>query len=369
MQPGASPLRAIFRDELADLAPYVPKSPPGVEVRLDANEAPPCAAPELREALRAAAAELRLERYPDPRATELRALLAARYGCAPDDLVCGTGSDEVISIVATACARRRERLPQPVVLTPTPTFVMYRVTSRAHGYKVVEVPLDRAWQVEVPVMVRAIEMMTPNVVYVATPNNPTGVREPIETLRAVATAAEAIGALFVIDEAYGEFANESAAALRREFTNVGVLRTLSKIGLAALRVGTLEASTEVVSMLERARQPFNMDALAQAAAVRILRDAGAALEAHVAAIRAERTRVFTELRAMDRLDVVPSEANFHWVRTARPAGEVWDELVAAGILVRSFHERGGRLAHMLRVTVGTAAENDRFLGAIRRCAG
>lgn len=368
MQPVVSALDGIFRDELAELAPYVPKSPPGIEVRLDANEAPPCHAPELRAALRAAADEVRLERYPDPRQTELRALLAARYGCDPAALVLGTGSDELIALIATACARPRPRLPQPVLLTPTPTFVMYRVTGRAHGFKIVEVPLDAAWRVDSKSMMRAIEMMTPNVIYVATPNNPTGVREPRETLAELARAAAAIGALLVIDEAYGDFATESAADLRRDHENVAVLRTLSKIGLAALRIGSLEAGPAVVSALDKARQPFNMDALAQAAAVHILRDAGDAVAAHVAQIRAERARVAGALATMERVDVVPSEANFFWLRTARPAGEVWDALVKEGILVRSFHERGGRMAHQLRVTVGTAAENDRFLEALSRCA-
>jgi histidinol-phosphate aminotransferase len=366
MQP---PLSAIFREELAELTAYVPKSPPGIQIRLDANEAPPCNAPELRAALRHASEEVWLERYPDPRAVELRAALAERWGCNPDELVVGTGSDELIALLATACARPRAGLPQPVLLTPTPTFVMYRVTGRVHGFKVVEVPLDRAWRVDVPAMARAIDVMKPNVIFVATPNNPTGVREARESLAALARAAGEIGALVVVDEAYGDFATESGASLRAEYPNVAILRTLSKIGLAALRIGALEAGPEVVAALDKSRQPFNVDGLAQAATVRILRDAKGAVDAHVASIRSERARVFAALAAMDRVEALPSEANFHWLRTARPAGEVWQALVEQGILVRSFHERGGRLAHQLRVTVGSPGENDRFLEAIARCAG
>ncbi len=369
MQSAVTGVGAILREELAELVAYVPKAPPGIEIRLDANEAPPCGAPELRAALRAALDEVWLERYPDPRALELRAALGARWGCDPEALVVGTGSDELIALLATACARPRAGLPQPVLVTPTPTFVMYRVTGRAHGFKIVEVPLDRAWRVDVPAMTRAIDMMKPNVVFVATPNNPTGVRESREALAELARAAATIGALVVVDEAYADFASESAASLRAEHANVAVLRTLSKIGLAALRIGALEASPEIVSALNKARQPFNVDALAQAAAVRILRDAGAAVDAHVASIRAERARVFQAIGALERVEAVASEANFHWLRTARPAGEVFDALVARKILVRSFHERGGRLAHQLRVTVGSPGENDRFLEAIAACAG
>ena len=364
----------ILREELADLAPYRPVDVPGIEVRLDANEAPRCEAPEIAAAVRRAVERVALERYPDPRATELRELLGARYRCDPDALIVGTGSDEVIALVATAFARPRAKegggtLPKPVLVVPTPTFVMYRVTGRAHGFKVVDVPLDDAWFVSLRSLRAAIDMMRPNVVFVATPNNPTGVREPHATLAAIAEACASIEALFVIDEAYGEYASDSAASLRREHENVAVLRTLSKIGLAALRIGSIEAAPDVVLALDKVRQPFNLSSVAQAVTCAVLREASDALEDHVNLVRGERARVYQELTRMSGVRPTPSEANFHWIRTERPADDVFRELAEAGILVRSFHERGGRLAQQLRVTVGTKAENDRFLEAMKRCAG
>src|SRR5207253_8842719 len=169
-------LRSLLRPELAELHSYVPADPPGIVARLDANEAPVAATPVLREAVARAIAATPLERYPDARATKLRDAIALRTGARADDLLIGTGSDEVISLILNARARPRGKAPQGVVLTSTPTFVMYRVTARAHGMKTLEVPLDAAWDLAVDSMKRAIDTLAPNVVFVASPNNPTGNR-------------------------------------------------------------------------------------------------------------------------------------------------------------------------------------------------
>src|SRR5207302_4673461 len=138
------------------------------------------------------------------------------------------------SLIATALARPLGKAPQPVMLTTTPTFVMYRVTARAHGWKPIEVPLDAAWDLDVGQMKRAIEYAQPNVVYVATPNNPTGNRVTESRLRELVTATKAF---FVIDEAYVDYCGGSLRSWRAEHPNVGILRTLSKIRPAARRIG------------------------------------------------------------------------------------------------------------------------------------
>jgi histidinol-phosphate aminotransferase len=355
----------IARAELAELNSYVPESRAGIHLRLDANEAPPCAATSVREAVMRSIANVALERYPDARASELKGAIAHLTGARVDELVVGTGSDEIISLVATAFARPRPKAPQPVVLVPTPTFVMYRVTARGHGWKAIEVPLDPSWDLDANAMTRAIEFAYPNVIYVATPNNPTGNRVGEQALRAVISAAPK--ALVVVDEAYVDYAGPSLRTLRAEFSNVAVLRTLSKVGLAALRVGWLEADPSVVREIDKVRQPFNVSATSQAAAGAVLRDAWPDVSAHVARVVLERDRVSREIGALGGFVVTPSAANFVWVKTPRAAVEIYERLAAGGILVRSFHASGGRLANQLRITIGTRSQNDELLEALRTC--
>jgi histidinol-phosphate aminotransferase len=357
---------SLLRPELAELASYVPADPPGVWVRLDANEAPPLATPRVREAVARAVERTALERYPDARARELRARLAERTGARADDLLVGTGSDEVISLLLTALARPRERAPQAVVLAPTPTFVMYKVTARGHGCKAVEVPLDAAWDLDVRSMTRAMEMTRPSVVFVASPNNPTGNRVSEDRLEALLAAAG--DALFVLDEAYVDFAGASLRGWRARFPRLAVLRTLSKVGLAALRIGWLEADEALVREVDKVRQPFNVSATSQAAAAAVLAEAWDDVGAHVAGVVSERGRVGEAIAAMPGFEVTPSQANFLWVGTPRPAAEVHASLLARGVLVRSFHAAGGRLAQRLRVTIGTPADNDALLEALREGA-
>ena len=161
-------------------------------MKLDANEAPPSPSPAVREAVQRAIAGVMLERYPNPRALRLKEAIARRTGARPDELIVGSGSDELIALVLTALARPRERAPQPVVLTPTPTFVMYRVSARGHGHKPVEVPLDASWDLDQAMMTRAIDMMRPNIVFVASPNNPTGNRVDDGRLREMIGAATGV---------------------------------------------------------------------------------------------------------------------------------------------------------------------------------
>jgi histidinol-phosphate aminotransferase len=356
-----------LRPELAELAAYVPAVPAGIRVRLDANEAPPLVSPAVREAVARAVASVSLARYPDARALELKEAIALRTGAAATSLVVGSGSDEVIALLLTALARPRGRMPQATIIMPTPTFVMYRVTGRAHGLRIVEVPLDGGWDLDLAGMMKAVDVVHPNVVFIASPNNPTGNRMSEERLEAFASHAS--GALVVIDEAYVDYAGgASLSRMRERHANVAVLRTLSKVGLAALRVGWIEAGDEIVSALDKVRQPFNLSATSQAAALAVLRDAWDDVAAHVAFVVEERARVTRELVRARGVSVTPSAANFVWVRTEKPAETVHAALVARGVLVRSFRG-GGRMAQQLRVTIGTREENDAMLAALEEaCA-
>ncbi len=358
-------LAALLRPEIFDLAAYVPASPPGIVAHLDANEAPAPRSAAIGDAVRRAIAGVTLERYPDARASRLKAALAARTGARAEELLVGSGSDEVIALLSTALARPRGEAPQATVLTPIPTFVMYRVTARAHGLKPIEIPLDKTWDLDVPTMTRAIELTRPNLVYIASPNNPTGNRMTSDRIAQLLDAAKE--SFVVLDEAYVDYAGDSLRAWRAKYPNLGILRTLSKIGLAALRVGWLEADADLVAQVDKARQPFNLSATSQAAAAAVLEEAWDAVREHVTDIVRERERVASAVTAMAGFEVTPSAANFLWIKTPRSAESTSAALRDRGILVRSFHATGGRLAHQLRVTIGRPSDNDLLLEGLRAC--
>ena len=399
-------LGQLLRPELAELVAYVPHDPPGIEVKLDANEAP---APSIavREAVARGVASVALERYPDPRAGRLKDAIAKRTGAKVEDLLVGTGSDEVIALVTNALAWPRRRNTQGVILTPTPTFVMYRITARAHGLKPVEVPLDASWDLDVAMTKKAIAMMQPNVVFIASPNNPTGnamSRDRLEEIvkaagqgeggvstgsgsgsgsgsgeKAKAAMAAMLlsakgsdagggGAFTIVDEAYVDYAGPDASvrSWRERHPHLGILRTLSKVGLAALRVGWLEADAGLVAEIDKTRQPFNVSATSQAAAAAVLEDAWDDVLAGVARVVAAREKLAAAISAIEGFSVTPSSANFVWVKTPIPSEEVMEILVSDGILVRSFHKVGGRLGAQLRITVGEDAQHERLLASLAK---
>ena len=392
----------LLRPELADLTAYVPDDPPGIEVKLDANEAPPCS-PAVREVVLRAIASVALERYPDPRALRLKEAISKRTGAKVEDLLIGTGSDEVIALVTNALAWPRRRNTQGVVLTPTPTFVMYRITARGHGMKPVEVPLDSTWDLDVAMTKKAIALMQPSVVFVASPNNPTGNRMSADRLEEIVKAAGARreddvpgtgtstnekaraavasmllsakgaddgagGAFVIVDEAYIDYsgAGASVRAWRERYPHLGILRTVSKIGLAALRVGWLEADAGLIAEIDKTRQPFNVSATSQIAAAAVLEEAWDEVQAGVARVVAEREKLAAAIGALDGFSVTPSAANFLWVKSKVPSQQVALHLARDGVLVRSFHKSGGRLGSQLRITIGTDAQHDRLLASLAK---
>jgi len=167
----------------------------------------------------------------------------------------------------------------------------------------------------------------------------------------------------VIDEAYIAYADRDQLEAYRKYENVAILRTLSKVGFAALRLGWLIARPELVRELDKARLPYNLSTLTQRLGTHALEHLGDEMAAIASTVRAERERLSLELARLGGVVVTPSQANFLWIRSEKPAGEVFESLKARGVLTRSFHARGGRLAHQLRVTIGTRAENDAFLQA------
>ena len=304
-------------------------------------------------------------RYPEPQPAELVGALARLYGCAPDQLVVGRGSDEAIDLlVRVLCAPGRDA----VVVTP-PVFGMYAVAARLQDAPLVEVPLLDAgsgFQVDLRgVAQRAVERGA-RVVFLCSPGNPTGNAVALGDIAALATRLRG-RAVVVVDEAYGEFsATPSATALLGEHENIAVLRTLSKAhALAGARIGAVATGRELAEVLRRCQAPYPIPAPCARLALAALKPGALARTgAHIRLVQAERERVGAALEALATVRrVYPSEGNFLLVRFNDPAA-AFERLLAAGIVVRDQRGAPG-LDDALRITIGTPGQNDRVLDALR----
>ena len=362
-------LSRIVREELAKLARYEIPHPENIRVRLDANESPYPLPPELARALGERLARIDLNRYPDGDARELRAVIARHAGVPAAQLVFGNGSDELISLLISTFAQPRINAPgeRARIAYPWPSFVVYRIATAAAGAASAEIALDDEFQLHG----RAVDATfsqgkPPNVVFFARPNNPTGTLWSRELI--VRVAEEYPDVLVVSDEAYFDYAGETLLDAQANLPNLVIMRTLSKIGLAALRVGYLIAHPQVVHEVEKIRPPYNLGSLNQAAAAFLVGEHPQVLREHVKQIVGERERVARALASVPGVKVFPSRANLLMIRVGTAGdgkgGEMWKQLAARGVLVRNF-DRPGPLAGCLRVTVGTPAENDAFLEALR----
>jgi histidinol-phosphate aminotransferase len=350
---------ALVREELATLAPYAVPHPGGIQAKLDANESPHALPPAIAQALGAHLATVALHRYPDGHATDLRQVLAREVGAEPAALVPGNGSDELIALLLDTFARPRAGQDRPRALWPAPSFVYYRIGALGRGVVPVEVPLRPDFTLDLDAVEEAFARERPNVAFFALPNNPTGTLWPRAVL--VTLLERHPDTLIVADEAYVAYSGETHLDLLPRFPNLVVMRTLSKTGLAALRVGYMVAHPDVVAAVERIRPPYNVGSLAQAAAAWLLAHHGELLAAQARAVVDERERVAGALRAAG-VHVFPARANFVLLRVD-DATAVWQRLAARGVLVRNF-DRPGPLAGCLRVTIGTRAENELFLRAL-----
>ena len=333
--------------------------PDACDVKLDANESPWPPTPAMQRAVEHATKNLALHRYPDAGAHALKAALALHAGVPESSLLVGNGSDEIIAMLCAAFGEPDAEGPGRVVFS-SPGFVIYSIEAVLHGLVPVEVPLGHRFVADADTFIAAIEKTRPNLVFLATPNNPTGTvwsRGDLE--RVVASARDSV---VVIYEAYLAYSGEESFVDLALSVNDGrcvVLQTLSKIGLAALRVGYLVGRPEMVAELEKARPPYNLDALSQAVATAVVSRCGDELRAHARSVREERARLVAELSRIRDLELFESGANFVLVRTATPISA---RLRSAGIAVRSYPS--GPLAGCTRITVGTPDENDRLLAVL-----
>jgi histidinol-phosphate aminotransferase len=338
-----------------------------VDVRLNTNESPYPPPEGWREELVAAVEAIDFHRYPDRGVRALREALAERHGVGPDEVFCANGSDEVLQCLLLAFGGPGRR-----AAVFEPTYRLHSHIARVTGTEVVTGGRTADFRVDPAEADRLLAEARPVITFLCSPNNPTGRSDPPELVRHLASTAPG---LVVVDEAYGQFAPWSALSLRAErgparrtsrpdVAGLVVVRTFSKTwAMAAVRLGYLVADPEVVAGCEAVVLPYHLSAVTQAAGLLAL-DHQAAMEARVAQVAEERGRLAAALAELP-VTAWPSDANFILFRPERrDAAAVWQDLADRGVLVRDCSGWEG-LAGCLRVTVGTAVENDRFLAALR----
>jgi histidinol-phosphate aminotransferase len=351
----------IIRPEILNRAAYHVADSTGY-IKLDAMENPYTLPPEVREALAQRLADVALNRYPVPAYATLKRRIRDKLGVpAGYDVTLGNGSDELISLLSVACAK-----PGAVVLAPEPCFVMYSISAELAGMKFVGVPLRPDFALDREAMLAAIEQHRPAITYLAYPNNPTGNEFDAEDMVAIIRAVGDKG-IVVVDEAYQPFANDSFMRRLPEFKNLVVMRTVSKLGLAGIRLGYMSACAELLVEIDKVRPPYNVNVLTQATAEFML-DHMQVLDSQAAAIREERARLAAALAALPDVEVFPSAANFLLFRIASEevdANSVLNGMLQHRVLIKNVSKMHPLLKNCMRVTVSTPEENRLFLEALK----
>ncbi len=362
-----TPWESLANSHILGIAPYEPGKPIeelereiGITnaIKLASNENPLPPSDRVRKAIAAALGGL--NRYPDGSGHYLRQALAKRHGLTPEHIVLGNGSNELIELVVRTFLQ-----PGDEAVIPHPSFVVYPMIVQAAGGIRVVVTLED-YRLDLEGMARAITPLT-KLVFIANPNNPTATVVTAEEVDAfMARVPDRV--IVVFDEAYIEFAQgpdfPDALSYLRQGRKVVILRTFSKAAsLAGLRMGYGMAEPDAILLLHRIRQPFNVNSLAQAAAMAALEDEAHVLEC-VKMNEAGKAYLCEEFGALD-LQYVPSRANFILVDVKRPAVELYQRLLKEGVIVRPMTSFGMETA--LRITVGTPEENRRMIKALRKC--
>lgn len=355
-------LQQRIRQDVRGMHAYAVQDASGL-IKLDAMENPYGLPPALQAELGQRLGRLALNRYPGARIHDLREALARHAGMpAGHALMLGNGSDELISLLAMACD-----VPGASILAPVPGFVMYAMSAQLQGLAFHGVPLTPDFELDLPAMLAAIARHRPAITYLAYPNNPTANLWDEQAMAQIIAAVAEQGGLVVLDEAYQPFAARSwldrIRAQPQAHGHVLLMRTLSKFGLAGVRVGYLMGPAELVAELDKVRPPYNVSVLNAECALFALEHADV-FAAQAAQIRADRAMLLEALTALPQVRVWPSEANMILIRVP-DAARAFAGMKARGVLVKNVSSLHPLLANCLRLTVGTPQENERMLAALK----
>ncbi len=330
----------------------------GDVIKLDANESPYEWPREIKQAWLDRLAELELNRYPDAPASALQSVIRKTWGIPEQfDILIGNGSDECIAVVTSAVGG-----PGRTIMAPTPTFVVYQNAAELFNSKFVGVPLSENFELDVAATIDAVRQHNPACVFFAWPNNPTGNLFDRDAMEEVIAATDG---LVVVDEAYGAFSNQSFLGQLHQYPNVVIMRTLSKIGMAGLRLGVLFGDPAWLTQFHKVRMPYNVNSLSQASAAFALENESV-FARNFAILNTERDMLMQRLHAIEGLEVFPSDANFFLLRVTGEPGvaAVHSALLLGGIAVKNFHRPATPLDSCLRVSVGKPEENVALVEAL-----
>ncbi|MDR5794050.1 histidinol-phosphate transaminase [Caballeronia sp. LZ008] len=347
----------IIRPDVLAMTSYPVPDATGL-IKLDAMENPYTLPADLAKALGEHLAGVALNRYPAPRPAELLANIKRTMN-VPDacDVLLGNGSDELISMMSVACSK-----PGAKVVAPVPGFVMYEMSAKFAHLEFIGVPLKADFTLDADALVAAIDEHAPALVYLAYPNNPTGTLYDDADIERVIAASKK--SLVVIDEAYQPFAEKSWMPRAAEFDNVVVMRTVSKLGLAGIRLGYMAGRPSWITQFDKVRPPYNINVLTQATADFLL-DHLDVLDAQAAELRAQRTKLAREVAALPGMTVFPSAGNFLLVRVP-DAAVAFETLLTSRVLVKNVGKMHPLLANCVRLTVGSAEENAQMVAALKK---
>jgi len=350
----SSRAHALLRKEVLDLRAYhVPDS--FGYIKLDAMENPYPLPPTLREEIAAIVASAAINRYPDPNPASLKEQICASQSIPTGiEVLLGNGSDELIQLLALSLNKTGATM-----LSVEPSFVMYRMIAIFTGMRYAGVPLTPDFSLDLAGTLSAIEREQPALVFLANPNNPTG---NLFAKVDVKQIIEAAPGLVVMDEAYYAFAGESFMPHLASYPNLLVMRTFSKLGMAGLRLGFLAGSKTWLEQLDKLRLPYNVNVLTQLVAGKLLAHNDVLMQ-QAEQIRKDRAWLYQQLGEIPALQVFPSEANFLLFRM-NDAHAVFNGLKLRGVLIKNLDGGHRMLKDCLRVTVGTQAENERFVKAL-----
>ncbi len=339
----------------ADILGINSYSVPKIEcsIRLDGNESPFETGPGLSKIISDSIASVEFNRYPDPDSTVLKQLISEKYDFPKEGLLIGNGSDELIQMLIETVTGK-----SGVVLVPSPTFSMYSLTSLILDNKVVESDLDDNFDLDTGDILNKIDESDPDLLFFASPNNPTG---NAFTTDRIIEIVEATTGVVVVDEAYFDYYGNTVIPLIKKYDNLVVLRTLSKIGFAAIRLGVLFAGIEIAGQVNKTRLPYNINTVSQKIAEAVFSN-DQMLKENYKKIISERKRVFNELNKIENIEVYPSDANFFLIKVP-DADYCFNTMAEKDILIRNL-SRPGRLSGCIRITIGTPEENNSFLDAM-----
>ncbi len=353
--PNQMDLRTLIRKEVREQQGYRADIIPH-RTRMDANESPFSLTPLLKRKLFEEMNNVALNRYPEPGAPLIRKRFAEHYCVSDDMIMIGNGSDELIQILCTAV----ENSPS-VVMVPAPTFVMYRIIASNTGHAVAEVPLNTSFDLDLDAMLTRVATDSPVLTFLSYPNSPTA---NCFSEKSVTAIVEASTGIVVVDEAYGSFSGKTFLPLLKKYDNLVILKTLSKVGLAAVRMGFLIGAPHLVYELDKVRLPYNINALSQVAAEFYLNHIDTFL-GQTREIITGREELLNALRKIEGINPHPSDANFIFFSCDFDADTVYSNLAREGILVKNLNSEGV-LKNCMRVTVGTREENDEFLKLLKK---